>query len=399
MQDNERGDVRGLVRDAVAVCQTLTRLLDGAIGCCRKATGVKSGSSGYISPIHRIVETVVARVSRVADVVGVLVSDEGPRDLFVSIDPEVVNRALETLVLQAVSRPLCTGGVVRLSYTRCGAHVVVGVTTQNHELTSEQLRRLHVASHFRTNGEWDDKSEFAEVYSSLSLMLLEQGGYIDVELEADEGLTVFLVMPAVDSDGSESANDGIALADDDSTERGGPPALGQKRSDIMIVNSDRFGAIEVDTKDALAFPTGIIGFPNENEFVLIRKADSQMVAWLQSTHTPYLTLPVVSAHVLASRYPDVAIEEFAERAGLGSNRDDLAVLAVLSAPPGMPATVNLMAPIIVNAVTRAGAQVLLEGTRFSTRELFILPAPPTSDEERATQTTDTQPEHSSTSAA
>jgi flagellar assembly factor FliW len=48
-------------------------------------------------------------------------------------------------------------------------------------------------------------------------------------------------------------------------------------------------------------------------------------------------------------------------------------MAVLSAPRGGPATVNLMAPIVVNASTRKGAQVHLEGTRFSTRELFVLP--------------------------
>jgi flagellar assembly factor FliW len=32
-----------------------------------------------------------------------------------------------------------------------------------------------------------------------------------------------------------------------------------------------------------------------------------------------------------------------------------------------------LAPIVVNAATRKGAQVILEGTRFSTRELFVLP--------------------------
>lgn len=141
----------------------------------------------------------------------------------------------------------------------------------------------------------------------------------------------------------------------------------------MIVNSDRFGTIEVDAGDVLAFPSGIVGFPNENEFVLIRKVNSQMIGWLQSTHTSYLTLPVVSAHVLAPRYPDVPFERFAEGVGLGQNVDELAVLVVLSAPPGLPATVNLMAPIIVNSATRVGAQVMLEGSRFSTRELFALP--------------------------
>jgi flagellar assembly factor FliW len=32
-----------------------------------------------------------------------------------------------------------------------------------------------------------------------------------------------------------------------------------------------------------------------------------------------------------------------------------------------------LAPIVVNATTRKGAQIILEGTRFSTREFFVLP--------------------------
>ena len=53
------------------------------------------------------------------------------------------------------------------------------------------------------------------------------------------------------------------------------------------------------------------------------------------------------------------------------------MLAVLSAPRGMPATVNLLAPVLINSVNRMGAQVFLEGSRFTTRELFVLP--PTSE--------------------
>jgi flagellar assembly factor FliW len=55
--------------------------------------------------------------------------------------------------------------------------------------------------------------------------------------------------------------------------------------------------------------------------------------------------------------------------------DDFAVLAVLSAPRSQPATVNLLAPLLINSVTRRGAQVFLEGSRFTTRELFAIPAP------------------------
>jgi len=65
----------------------------------------------------------------------------------------------------------------------------------------------------------------------------------------------------------------------------------------------------------------------------------------------------------------------AEKAGIVGEEQEFAVLAVLSAPRGQPATVNLLAPLVINSVTRAGAQVFLEGSRFTTRELFVTPQP------------------------
>jgi flagellar assembly factor FliW len=388
-------DVGGTLQDAVAVCQNLTQLLGGAVVSCREATRPKTEPKTAAFPIHQVVIEVMSRLSKEADRMGVLLVNEGANDLLVSVDYATMLQSLEVLVTYAI-HDVKSNGVVRLSYTRCGAHAVLAVSSQGASLTDSQL--LEVDS-VRCIGSLDESGslELKSVFAALSLTLADLGGYVDVELEGDEIVTVFLVLPAVEAPTQELHESGTTLASNESIERGAELASGQMRSETMIVNSDRFGVIEVDTNDVLSFPTGIIGFPNDNEFLLIRKADSQMIAWLQSVRTTYLALPVVSAHVLAPRYPDVNIENFAERAGLGNQLDDLAVLAVLSAPPNLPATVNLMAPIIVNAITRMGAQVLLEGTRFSTRELFVLPPGPVSNDETSTE--EAQAVHSATSAA
>jgi flagellar assembly factor FliW len=389
------GDVGGTLQDAVAVCQNLTQLLGGAVVSCREATRPKSDQKTAPFPIHQAVIEVMSRLSKEADRMGVLLVNEGATDLLVSADDATMVQSLEVLVTYAI-HDVKSNGVVRMSHTRCGAYAVLAVSSLGANLTDSQL--LEVDS-FGSFGRIDEPKphELKSVFTELSLTLADLGGYVDVELEGDEIVTVFLVLPAVEASTLESHSSGTALALNDSIERGAEFASGQMRSETMIVNSDRFGVIEVDTNDVLSFPTGIIGFPNDNEFLLIRKTDSEMIAWLQSVRTTYLALPVVSAHVLAPRYPDVSIENFAERAGLGNHLDDLAVLAVLSAPPNLPATVNLMAPIIVNAITRMGAQVLLEGTRFSTRELFVLPPGPVTNDETSTE--EAQAVHSATSAA
>jgi flagellar assembly factor FliW len=145
---------------------------------------------------------------------------------------------------------------------------------------------------------------------------------------------------------------------------------------IMQIATTRFGSVEVPEEHLIQFKNGIIGFPRESKFALIPHGQSTLIGWLQSAVTPALAFPVVSAHGLVVDYPDVPLDAVVEKAGLPGTLDDFAVLAVLCAPRGLPATVNLLAPLLVNSVTRQGAQVFLEGSRFTTRELFALPAQP-----------------------
>jgi flagellar assembly factor FliW len=144
---------------------------------------------------------------------------------------------------------------------------------------------------------------------------------------------------------------------------------------MMHIDTSRFGTIEASDNDLIRFPGGVIGFRKETRFVLIPHGSSAFIAWLQSTTTPDLAFPVVSAHGFPG-YPDVPLDVAADRAGIGGKHDDIALLAVLSAPHSQPATVNLLAPLLINAATRIGAQVFLEGSRFSTQELFGFPADP-----------------------
>jgi flagellar assembly factor FliW len=141
----------------------------------------------------------------------------------------------------------------------------------------------------------------------------------------------------------------------------------------MQIQTTRFGVVEVPEADLIHFRGGIIGFPRETKFALIPHGQSSLIAWLQSAVTPGLAFPVVSAHGLIVDYPDVPIDGPAEKAGLSGDIEDFAVLAVLCAPRMQPATVNLLAPVLINSVSRQGAQVFLEGSRFTTRELFVLP--------------------------
>ena len=157
----------------------------------------------------------------------------------------------------------------------------------------------------------------------------------------------------------------------------------------MHIATTRFGSVEVPDENLIHFKSGIIGFQRETRFALIPHGQSTLIAWLQSVQTPGLAFPVVSAHGLVLDYPDVPLEPVAEKAGLGGTAEDYAVLAVLCATQLQPATVNLLAPLLINSATRQGAQVFLEGSRFTTRELFVLPQQPAQSEEASAESQET----------
>jgi flagellar assembly factor FliW len=106
---------------------------------------------------------------------------------------------------------------------------------------------------------------------------------------------------------------------------------------------------------------------------LLRPRENSPVGWLHSVNNSRLAFPVVATQALAFDYPDVPIEESAKRAGVGGNEPSICLMAVLNVSgAGIDATVNLLAPIIVNVETRQGAQILLEASQYSTREPFML---------------------------
>jgi flagellar assembly factor FliW len=139
----------------------------------------------------------------------------------------------------------------------------------------------------------------------------------------------------------------------------------------MNIQSQRFGVVEFADDAVVNFPAGMIGFANERRFVLIPHKNSSYLAWLQSATTPALAFPVVSAHAFGTDYADVSIEA-AKVAGVGGQAEECAVMVILCALQAQPATVNLVAPVVVNLQTRLGAQVILQDNRYTTREPFVL---------------------------
>ena len=133
---------------------------------------------------------------------------------------------------------------------------------------------------------------------------------------------------------------------------------------MISIQNTRFGNVNFDDSSVINFPNGIIGFPNETQFVLLERDGGGTIAFLQSLNTPALALPVMDANSFGNEYPNPNPADLAKSAGIGGG--DVVTLVVVAAHEDDPClSANLLAPIVVDANTKNAAQVVLDPRRYS----------------------------------
>jgi flagellar assembly factor FliW len=139
---------------------------------------------------------------------------------------------------------------------------------------------------------------------------------------------------------------------------------------MPLVETKYFGTKPYDQESAFDFPFGLPAFEEEKRFVFIEMPDYDPLVFLQSLSRPslcFLALPVLVAdpnYNLAVSVEDRAALGLdpACQPALGSGTLALALLALRD---GFSATVNLMAPILVNVETRRALQAIRMDRAYS----------------------------------
>jgi len=133
----------------------------------------------------------------------------------------------------------------------------------------------------------------------------------------------------------------------------------------MLINTSRFGQIEVDDQRVITFPKGLLGFPSFKQYVLIQPADDSYFYWMQSIQTPDLAFVITDPSLFVSSYrvpikPD-------QMSDLGIESIDDAQVFVIGNKRGNTLTGNLQGPLVVNVHDRSAEQLVLSDRRFTTR--------------------------------
>lgn len=133
----------------------------------------------------------------------------------------------------------------------------------------------------------------------------------------------------------------------------------------MLINTSRFGQVEIDDSRVITFPKGLLGFPRHRQFVLIEPGNGSYFWWLQSVELPDLAFVVTDPSLFVSTYRVPIRPETMQELNMQS-LDEAQVFVIVNKHDQV-LTGNLQGPLVVNVNQRTGEQLVLADRKYSTR--------------------------------
>lgn len=117
-------------------------------------------------------------------------------------------------------------------------------------------------------------------------------------------------------------------------------------TDVIQLESTRFGTLEVPSEAIVEFPNGLIGLGG-HRYALLARSDESTFVWLHSLEDPELALPLTNPWRFFNSYEVELSDDEADRIGV-SDTDDTAVYVTVRAADSLEDfSANLRAPILI----------------------------------------------------
>ena len=140
---------------------------------------------------------------------------------------------------------------------------------------------------------------------------------------------------------------------------------------MITIQTLRFGEIEVKASDIVRFPEGLPGFEELISFVIVKPDPEIPFSFLQSVEDGERAFIIVSPFVFYPDYEFHITDEVERELGFESEQDVLVWNIVSIRESLEDATINLLAPVLLNAKKGLGKQVILHGTDYRVKHKLI----------------------------
>ncbi len=136
----------------------------------------------------------------------------------------------------------------------------------------------------------------------------------------------------------------------------------------IILKTTKFGEVEVDKNTIFNFVSPIIGFSDLTEYTIIDYKPDSPFKWLQSTQDMDLAFPITLCSFFGIDYQFNIPDDEAKKLEI-ENSDDIFVCNIANIPSSNPqgATINMLAPIVINLANKKAMQIVLKNTNFQVR--------------------------------
>lgn len=142
----------------------------------------------------------------------------------------------------------------------------------------------------------------------------------------------------------------------------------------MIIQTSRFGQLEVNPERFIVFEEGVLGFPDQRAYALVQTGEGSGFYWLQAVQDRDLAFVVCDPRLFVANYEiPVKLEELQ---GIGLIAAHDAQVFIIVNKVGDLLTGNLQGPLVINVVNRRARQLVLSDKRYTTRHpLMRIPRP------------------------
>ncbi len=139
----------------------------------------------------------------------------------------------------------------------------------------------------------------------------------------------------------------------------------------ILIRTKPFGEIEVDEKQIIDFPDGILGFDFIKKFVILDADENSPFKWMQAYSEPDLAFIIIQPEYFKADYELVVSQGDIEAVG-AKNTDTLLVFTIVTIPSNpSDMTANLQGPVVINPGKRLGRQVISLSEKYSVKHKIL----------------------------
>ena len=141
----------------------------------------------------------------------------------------------------------------------------------------------------------------------------------------------------------------------------------------MKIGTKYFGNIEIGEEKIIHFENGLLGFEDYKYYTILydNEKEKSFFSWLQSTEESSLAFPIVNPFNVVESYNPQINDDMLESIG-GISDEDTVVFLMATIPEDVKqASVNMKAPLIINASSRKGVQVIAEGQEYEIKHKLL----------------------------